>query len=112
MSGILKSPCIYNFCKHFYCINIFKSWKSLYPLVGQTITRDLFTPDGTPLLLELRFTERSGDIRIEGSLDSASHWRLERLEELIVIRGRDVFEYVSECVLRKNEELHRRLSAS
>lgn len=89
-----------------------ESWASLYSMIGGTKTRQLATADGTPLLLELRFTESNGDIHIEGSLDSASHWRLERIEESLVIKGSDIFDHVSERVLLKNEELHRRLSGS
>lgn len=88
------------------------SWSSLYSLAGQTRSEHLHADDGTPLLLELRFTDADGDIRIDGSIDSASCWRLERIEEAIVITRREIRTQMMQDILEKNAELYRRLADS
>jgi len=88
------------------------SWAGLYQRAGSIETKRLIAPDGTPILLELKFIDDDGDIRIEGTLDMASHWRLERLEESILIRRRDVVGESIRQVAEKNAELYRRLADS
>lgn len=89
-----------------------QSWTSLYALAGTTRSEQINAPDGTPLLLEIRFVDKDGDIHIEGSIDSASHWRMERLEEKLVVNRHDVMRQISKHIIEKNIELYRRLADS